>query len=115
MRDDKHIAIKLRKRGESYNKISQELSISKGTLSNWFSGLGWSETIKKELTRKANYTARKRLRLINKDRREMWERWRQGFRNEAKKKNFQNYLETLSLYQALTYIGEKEIIICRMA
>ncbi|OGZ55564.1 MAG: hypothetical protein A3H64_01350 [Candidatus Ryanbacteria bacterium RIFCSPLOWO2_02_FULL_45_11c] len=83
MRDDKHIAIKLRKEGKSYNKISKELNIAKSTLSGWFSGLDWSDIIKQELARKANYVARKRLRLVNKQRREMWERWRQEHRDKA--------------------------------
>jgi len=68
MRNDRHFAIKLRKQGKSYNKISGELKIPKSTLSDWFSDIKWSEDIKKELTRKANYIARKRLRLINKAR-----------------------------------------------
>ena len=83
MRNDKHIAIKLRKEGKSYNKISKELDIAKSTLSGWFSNLDWSDVIKQELARKANFIARKRLRLVNKQRREMWEKWRQGYRDEA--------------------------------
>ena len=83
MRDDKHIAIKLRKQGKSYTKISKELGIAKSTLSDWFSGLEWSALLKQELARKANFIARKRLRLVNKQRREMWERWRQEHRDEA--------------------------------
>jgi hypothetical protein len=85
MRNDKHLAIKLRRKGKSYNKISKELNIPKSTLSDWFSNLRWSQTIKKELERKANYIARKRLRLICKARREYWEKWREEFRKEARK------------------------------
>ncbi|OIO45649.1 MAG: hypothetical protein AUJ24_00230 [Parcubacteria group bacterium CG1_02_36_42] len=83
MRNDKHLAIKLRRKGKSYNKISKELDIPKSTLSDWFSNFRWSQKIKKELERKANYIARKRLRLICKARREYWEKWREEFRKEA--------------------------------
>lgn len=85
MRDDKHLAIRLRKKGKSYNKISSELNIPKSTLTNWFSDLKWSQIMKQELGRKANYIARKRLRLINKGRRKMWEDWREKARQEARK------------------------------
>ena len=76
MRNDKHLAIKMRERGKSYNKISKELSIPKSTLSGWLADADWSKEIKMELTRKVNYVARKRLLLINKARREKWEKWR---------------------------------------
>ena len=51
MRDDKHIAIKLRKQEKSYSKISKELSVPKSTLSAWFSDINWSKSIKSNLTR----------------------------------------------------------------
>lgn len=70
MRNDRHLAIKLRKKGASYNKIRKELGIPKSTMNYWFRNLRWSQQIKKELTRKALYIAKKRLRLINKARRE---------------------------------------------
>lgn len=85
MRNDKHLAIKLRKQNKSYDKISRELGVPKSTLSEWFSKTEWSQNIKNELTRKANYVAKKRLRLINKARREMWERWREEARQQAEK------------------------------
>jgi predicted transcriptional regulator len=85
MRNDKHLAIKLRKKGKSYKKIGAELGIPKSTLSGWLSGLQWTYTIKDELTRKANYIAKKRLRLINKKRSEEWEQWRENFRKRARK------------------------------
>ena len=85
MRNDKHLAIKMRERGKSYNKISKELSIPKSTLSGWLADADWSKEIKMELTRKVNYVARKRLLLINKARREKWEKWREEFRKKARK------------------------------
>jgi len=84
MRNDKHLAIQLRKRNKSYNKISEELSIPKSTLTDWFSDIKWSQKIKKELARRANYIAKKRLRLINKGRRKMWEAWREEARQQAR-------------------------------
>ena len=83
MRNDKHLAIKLRKQGKSYNKISQELSIPKSTLVGWLANQKWSQNIKKELTRKANYISRKRLLFFIEERREKFEKIREGFRLEA--------------------------------
>jgi hypothetical protein len=85
MRNDRHLAIKLRKKGASYNKICKELCIPKSTIHYWLRDLQWSQQIKKELTRKALYVAKKRLRLIHKARREYWEKWREEFRKEARK------------------------------
>ncbi|MFA5360480.1 MAG: hypothetical protein WC320_00675 [Candidatus Paceibacterota bacterium] len=45
MRKDKDLAIELRKKGKSYNQISKEIEISKGTLSYWFSNTKWSKAI----------------------------------------------------------------------
>ena len=103
MRNDKHLAIELRRRGKSYNKISKELGIAKSTLSGWFSKLDWSDILKQELARKANFVARKRLRLVNKQRREMWELWRQEHRDDATRqfpilKNNSLFLAGLMLY-----------------
>lgn len=84
MRDDKHIAIKLRKKGKSYKEIEKELGIARSTLSDWFAGLGWSKTIKNDLIRKANYINHSRFRKIVKQRSEMWERWREQARQEAR-------------------------------
>ena len=84
MRNDKHIAIKLRKRGKSYSKISKELDVPKSTLSNWFSDINWSKLIKVDLTKKANYIARKRLRSYNKKQKIFWEAWREQARQQAR-------------------------------
>lgn len=106
MRNDKHLAIKLRKQGLSYNKISKVLDIPKSTLSEWLSGLKWSVAIRSDLSRRANYIARKRLRLINKKRREYWEQWREEAREEARK-DFQNLIRNpLFIAGAMLYWGE---------
>lgn len=103
MRNDRHLAIKLRKKGVSYNKISKKLGIPKSTMCYWFKDKRWSQQIKKELTRKALYVAKKRLRLINKGRREKWEKWRESHRKQAKKefpllKKYPLFLAGLMLY-----------------
>jgi len=61
MRDDQHLAIKLRKKKKSYNEISELLKIPKSTLHYWFKGKPWSEKIKKDLTKKLQKSARNRL------------------------------------------------------
>lgn len=84
MRNDKHIAIKLRRQGKSYGKISKELNIPKSTLSDWLSDINWSRSIKIDLTRKANYVARKRLQSYNKKQKIFWEAWREQARQQAR-------------------------------
>ncbi len=83
MRNDKHLAIKLRKKGVSYNKIQKELGIPKSTMCYWFKNKSWSKEIKKELTRRANYIAKKRLLFFVRKRQKEWEKWRESFRIEA--------------------------------
>ena len=85
MRNDRHLAVKLRRKGLSYNKISQELDIPKSTISYWFKNEAWSQEIKTDLEKRALRVAKKRLRLINKARREKWERWHNECRKKAKK------------------------------
>ncbi len=50
MRQDKQLAINLRKQGKSYNEIADILNISKSTFSNWFQKANWSQKIKKRLS-----------------------------------------------------------------
>lgn len=85
MRDDRHIALKLRRQGKSYNTISRELSIPKSTLSEWFSSKKWSIKIKKELIRKVNYASKKRLLFYALERKLKWENWRESARQEARR------------------------------
>jgi len=106
MRNDKHIAKQFRKQGESYNAISKKLGIQKSTLSTWFSELGWSQSIKYELSQKAYYIARKRLRLINKKRSKMWERWREEARKDAIREFAHLKRNPLFLAGLMLYWGE---------
>ena len=106
MRNDKHIAIKLRKQGKSYNKISRELGIPKSTLSEWFSGKNWSQNIKEELVRKALYIAKKRLRAINKERRGKWAEWHRQCQKQAQKEFPRLKKNPLFLAGLIIYWGE---------
>lgn len=83
MRNDKYIALQFRKRGLSYKKIERALGIPRSTLHGWLSDLEWSQELKGDLARRVNYDARQRLRLINTERRALWERWREAARREA--------------------------------
>jgi transposase-like protein len=85
MRNDRHLAIKLRRTGASYNKICKELGIPKSTMHYWFRDLRWSKIIKKELTKKAEIQATKRLRAVIRAQRKRWKVWRKQYREEAKK------------------------------
>ena len=106
MRNDQHLATKLRKKGVCYNKISRELGIPKSTLCYWFKNKLWSQEIKKELSRKALYIAKKRLRLINKARIEKWKRWREEHRQIARKEFSCLKKDPLFLAGLMLYWGE---------
>lgn len=104
-RNDKHLALKLRKQGKAYNFISKQLGVPKSTLSDWFGSLKWSNGIKTELTRNANIMARKRMHLIAKANKERWRKWRLQYRVEAirefpKLKNNRLFISGIMLYWA---------------
>lgn len=65
MRPDKQTAIKLRKQGKSYQEIAVSIGVPKSTLSNWFSGVLWSEKTKNYLSGLARDNARKRMTAIS--------------------------------------------------
>jgi hypothetical protein len=106
MRNDEHLAIKLRKQKKSYNKISKELNVSKSTLAYWFKDKDWSQKIKKELTKNALYVAKKRLRLINKSRKEKWDKWHKKCRKQARKDFIHLKKDPLFLAGLMLYWGE---------
>jgi hypothetical protein len=85
MRNDRHLAIKLRKQKRSYNEISKILGIPKSTLHYWFKKNSWSEKIKKELIKKAQVLARKNLKLMAKANKKKWEEWHHQCQHEAVK------------------------------
>lgn len=103
MRNDRHLAIELRKRGVSYNKICKELGIPKSTMHYWFRDLRWSQRIKKELTEKAQRLATKQMKAIAKANKKKWATWRKQHREDAKKafpliKSNRLFLAGLMLY-----------------
>ena len=83
MRDNKELAVKLRKQGKSYNEISKELGIPKSTISGWFANKDWSIEIKAKLERHAVCSAKRRLSLINARKRKCREELREKFKQEA--------------------------------
>lgn len=85
MRNDRHLAMQLRKKGASYNKIYKELGIPKSTMHYWFKNLQWSKNIKKELTKKAQRLATKQMKAIAIANKKRWEVWRAQHRKEAKR------------------------------
>jgi len=85
MRNDRHLAIKLRKQNKSYNEISKLLGIPKSTMHYWFKNLRWSKIIKKQLTKKALRLATKQMKAIARANKKRWHEWRKEYRERAKK------------------------------
>lgn len=83
MRNDRHLAINLRRKGKSYNEIRKGLGIPKSTLNSWFQGLRWSQSVKKNLSEKALRLSTKRMRKIAKANKERWLKWREQHRRDA--------------------------------
>lgn len=103
MRNDRHLAIKLRKQKKSYNEISKELGIPKSTIHYWFKENPWSEKIKKELMKKVLKLRRKQLKMMAGANKKKWEEWHIQCQQEAIKefpslKNNQLFLAGLMLY-----------------
>jgi len=106
MRNDRHLALELRKKGLSYAKISKELVIPMSTLNSWFKDLAWSKSIKKRLTAKAILTSRKRIKKVIKSNRERWEKWRSDFRKEAETDFLKLKSKPLFIAGTMLYWGE---------
>lgn len=75
MRDDRNLAIQLRRQGKTYNEINSLLNVPKSTLSGWFNGLEISEKIKKRLWTNAqkkwaqsitDYNRKRAIDILNK-------------------------------------------------
>ena len=66
MRKDKEKAIELRKLGKSYREIHAALKIPRATLSDWFSGLDWSEQLRQSLARSSAEKGGVRMIELNK-------------------------------------------------
>lgn len=73
----------LRRKGESYLRISKILHISKSTLSDWFSHKGWSRSIKLQLAEKHKEESRNQLTQLNLLRRIKTLKRYESYREEA--------------------------------
>lgn len=99
MRNDKHIAIKLRLEGKSYKEIEHDLGIPRSTLADWFSDQEWSKDIKQKLISSMS----NKLSVAQKRR---WELWREEAREEARQ-NFQSLRNNpLFIAGLMLYWGE---------
>jgi len=111
MRKDRYSAIKLRKQNKSYNEISKILNIPKSTLVYWFSDKNWSKDIKNKLSARNVLSLKKRLGLINRIRTKKWEKWREGFRTEARKE-FKKFLKKPLFISGINlYWGEGDSVL----
>ncbi|MFA5532275.1 MAG: hypothetical protein WDA13_01605 [Candidatus Shapirobacteria bacterium] len=73
----------LRRKGKSYSFISDELGVSKSTISNWFSEESWSNQIKLDLNCSRLKMARKNLVMANFIRKENQLKRRKQYLDEA--------------------------------
>ncbi len=106
MRNDQDLALRLRKAGKSYKQIEKELSIPRSTLVGWFSHMAWSQKLKLDLTKKANYANHNKFRAYVKQRQAMWEAWREEAREQARRE-FPNLVkDPLFLAGIMLYWGE---------
>lgn len=107
MRNDQHLAIELRRRGRSYNDIATQLSIPKSTLSGWLRTYHpWSQVIRQRLDHKQRQRSTKRMRALTQAQKLKWEQWREGFREEARKKFKTLMRNPLFLAGLMLYWGE---------
>lgn len=96
-------AKKLRKQGKSYSEINKHLGIPKSTLSNWFSDIEWSQSIKAQLINRWSENNANRLIKINKSRKLQTLRRHNQYREQAsqefeKLKSNPLFLTGLSIY-----------------
>jgi hypothetical protein len=106
MRQDKKTAIQLRKQGKSYQEIVVEIGVPKSTLSNWFSGVFWSEKTKHFLSELARENARKRMTVISHKKRD---ELRENYRKQRiiARKQFKKFIkERLFIAGLMIYWGE---------
>jgi len=99
MRNDKHIAMRLRREGKSYKEIQRELGIPLSTLSGWFSNAEWSQNIRKNLESKLG----NKLSIAGKRR---WKEWRQSAQEDGKKTYPQLRVNSLFIAGIMLYWGE---------
>jgi hypothetical protein len=106
MRDDKYLAIKLRKSGKSYSHICKALGIPKSTLSEWFSNEEWSLAIYQNLESKNRITARGKIKSLNAHRQIKLERQYVEVEQEAQKEFARYKRNPLFIAGTMLYWGE---------
>lgn len=108
MNPQKQNAIKLRKQGLSYKKISKELNLPLSTLASWFKHELWSQDIKAHLSAQVSWSNPKSLEMLTKANRERWKNKHEEYRLAATKE-FQKYKDNpLFLAGIMLYWGEGE-------
>lgn len=65
-REDKNVAIKMRRKGKSYKEIKKLLGVPTSTLSNWLAKENWSKKIKAELEKRSIEQATIRIETLSK-------------------------------------------------
>jgi len=103
MRDDKNLALIMRRQKKSYSEISKKLDIPKSTLVYWFKNKRWSIRIKKCLAKKNRVFIAKQIRVMNEARKIKRLKYYAEVRKKAKLefaslKNKQLFLAGLMLY-----------------
>lgn len=106
MRNDKILAIELRKQGNSYNQISAALKIPKSTLSEWFSKENWSQQLRTKLdpASKANFIAHSAL--MHSARAKILNDYYQSIKAGAAKQYFDYRSDPLFAAGLMLYLGE---------
>lgn len=106
MKNNKGLAIKLRRENKSYNEISKILKIPKSTLSDWFKNDPRSQKIKMALSQKSNPNIAKRIHLFTELNKQRWEKWREEARKEAKIEFIKLLNKPLFIAGLMLYWGE---------
>ncbi|MCL5411218.1 MAG: helix-turn-helix domain containing protein [Patescibacteria group bacterium] len=89
MNNFKEKAFELRRLKKSYNEINKQLGIPKSTLSSWFKTDRQSLEVKKELIKKAQDSAIKKLKQMALANKEKWQKIHLGYRQNARKEFYE--------------------------
>ncbi|MDP2630043.1 MAG: hypothetical protein Q8P56_01410 [Candidatus Uhrbacteria bacterium] len=106
MRKDKEKATELRKEGKTYLQISRELGVPKGTLSDWFQGLEWSEETRQKNISTATTKAREHMTHMNLLRAKKLTLHYEEARGEARREFLQFHSDPLFVAALMLYAGE---------
>ncbi|MEK7582501.1 MAG: hypothetical protein AAB452_01410 [Patescibacteria group bacterium] len=108
MRKDKEKAVALRRQGNSYKKIRDELGISTSTLASWFKNQPWSKVIKARLSAEVSLTNPRALQLMAQANHERW-KMKHGEYRAAAVQDFERLKnDPLFLAGIMLYWGEGE-------